>query len=329
MNESGRESAVRRTAWVGLSANLALAALKLAGGVIGHSKAVVADAVHSISDMSTDVAVLVGSRLWSQPSDGDHPYGHGRIETVVTVFIGLLLAGVALGIGYDAVASIHERHGDTPGATALVAALASVAAKEGLYRWTVVIGRRVRSSAVMANAWHHRSDALSSIPAVLAVGAAMLVPSWQFIDHIGAIVVCLIILRAAYGIVRPAVGQLIDTSVPAFERAAMLQTVQECQGVARAHDLRSRHVGVDVALDLHVEVDPDLTVAEGHDIAVAVRRRLLVAFPDVVDVVVHVDPLGYHDAEDQVLNASVPSDRVGRDGARTPRDREGGRDVEE
>jgi cation diffusion facilitator family transporter len=329
MAHPGRESAVRRTAWVGLGTNLALAALKLAGGIVGHSKAVVADAVHSISDMSTDVAILVGSKLWSRPSDGDHPYGHGRIETVVTVFIGLLLALVAVGIGYDAVASIHERHGGTPGAAALVAALVSIVTKEALYRWTVGIGRGIRSSAVLANAWHHRSDALSSIPTVLAVGVAMLAPAWQFIDHIGAIVVCLIILRAAYGIVRPAVGQLIDTSIPGSERDAMLRAVQECAGVARAHDLRSRHVGVGVALDLHVEVDPDLTVAEGHDIAVAVRRRLLVAFPDVVDVVVHIDPLGYHDAEDQLLNASVPSCTVGEGGEAKPQDREGGRDVEE
>ncbi len=295
MGPSDRESAVRRVAIVGLGANLALAALKLAAGIMGHSRAVVADAVHSLSDMVTDVALLVGSRLWSQPSDGEHPYGHGRIETVVTMFIGVLLVVVAVGIGYEAVARINEQHGDTPQAIALFAAGVSILLKELLYRWTIRVGRRIRSSAGVANAWHHRSDALSSVPAFLAVGAAMLVPRWQFIDHIGAVAVCLIILRAACVILRPAIGQLIDTGLPAAEREAMLEAVRQCGGVACAHDLRTRHVGAGIALDLHIEVEASLTVAEGHDIAEAVRNRLHEGFPDVVDVVVHVDPLGYAD----------------------------------
>ena len=301
MHATDRESAVRRTAIVGLGLNLALAALKLSAGIAGHSRAVVADAVHSLSDMVTDVALLVGSRLWSQPSDSDHPYGHGRIETLVTAFIGVVLVAVALGLGYDALASIHQTHGETPGGIALVAAAVSIVVKEALYRWTAGVGRRVRSSAVLANAWHHRSDALSSVPAVLAVGAAMLVPRWQFIDHVGAIVVCLVILRAAWSIASPALGQLVDRGLPAAERQRLLGAVQQCDGVACAHDLRTRHVGSGIALDLHIEVAPDLTVAEGHDIAVAVEHCLQRTSRDVVDVVVHVDPLGYHDEDNPRL----------------------------
>ena len=296
MEAPSRETTVRRVALVGLAVNLALSALKFAAGFLGHSRAVVADAVHSLSDVATDVALLVGVRYWSRPRDVDHPYGHGRIETIVTVSIGLLLAIVGVGIAYESIARIHERHAETPGAVALVAALVSIVAKEVLYRWTVRVGRRVKSSAVIANAWHHRSDALSSIPALLAVGGAMLVPAWPFLDHIGAVVVCLFILGAAYKILRPAVGQLIDTGLPEAERRAMLDVAQACPGALDAHDLRSRSLGAGIALDLHVAVDPDLTVVEGHAIAEEVRMRLHAEFPDVVDVVVHVDPHGIEPA---------------------------------
>jgi cation diffusion facilitator family transporter len=287
-----RESRIRRVTWAGLCTNLALAALKLAAGVAGHSRAVVADAVHSVSDCATDVAVLVGSRLWSRPRDSDHQYGHARIEAVVTVLLGLILALVGLGIGYDAIVSMREPHEGPPGLVALVAAAVSIAAKEGLYRWTIRVGREVRSSAVVANAWHHRSDALSSIPAVLAVAGAIALPKWTFLDHVGAVAVCVLIMQAAYKIVRPALGQLIDTGLPPHECAAILRATRECQGVGSAHDLRTRSLGPGIALDIHIEVEPTLTVAQGHDIAEAARGRILELFPDVIDVVVHVDPLG-------------------------------------
>ena len=292
MDIPGREARIRRVTWIGLFGNLALSALKLAAGALGHSRAVAADAVHSLSDCATDIAVLVGTRLWSRPSDSDHPYGHGRIETVITVLLGFFLAAVGIGIGYDAISSMQDRHAVTPGAVALVAALVSIVAKEALYRWTAGVGRQVRSSAMVANAWHHRSDALSSIPAALAVGAAILLPAWSFLDHIGAIAVCLLIIQAAYKIVRPAVGQLIDAGLPPREIQAMYDAVRQCKGVELAHALRTRHLGAGVAIDLHVEVEPGLTVAQGHGIAEEVRHTLLELFPDVVDVVVHVDPLG-------------------------------------
>jgi len=290
-----REERIRRITWIGLVVNLGLSALKFAAGTLGHSRAVLADAVHSLSDCVTDAAVLVGTRFWSRPSDSDHPYGHGRIETVVTVGLGLSLAGVGLGIGYDAIVSLRERHATRPGVVALVAALVSIVAKEVLYRWTIRVGRQVHSSAVVANAWHHRSDALSSIPAVLAVGGAIVLPAWSFLDHVGAVAVCLLIVQAAYKIVRPAVGQLIDQGLPASEVAGILEAVRGCKGVEGPHDLRTRYTGSGVALDLHVEVDPTLTVVQGHDIAEDVRRTIFELFPDVIDVVVHVDPLGVAD----------------------------------
>lgn len=292
MDIVGREARIRQVTWVGLGTNLALAALKLAAGILGRSRAVVADAVHSVSDCATDAAILVGSFFWAQPRDRDHPYGHARIEAVVTVGIGLALAAVGVGIGYDAMASIPETHAAPPGVVALVAAAVSIVVKEVLYRWTIRVGREVHSSAVVANAWHHRSDALSSVPALLGVGGAMVLPRWGFLDHLGALAVCLLILQAAWKIVRPALGQLIDTGLPPQECEAILEAVRAADGVRSAHDLRTRRMGPGVALDIHVEVAPDLTVTEGHDIAMAARDRIFALFPDVIDVVVHVDPHG-------------------------------------
>jgi len=311
MDIPGRERRIRRVTWIGLGTNVGLSALKFAAGILGHSRAVVADAVHSLSDCASDVALLVGSRLWSRPRDSDHPYGHARIETVVTILIGLMLALVGVGIGYEAIVSIHEKHAERPGAVALIAALISMVVKELLCRWTMRVGRQVHSSAVVANAWHHRSDALSSIPAVLAVGGAILLPAWSFLDHIGAVAVCLLIIQAAYKIVRPAVGQLIDTGLPPREAEAILGAVRNCEGVEEAHDLRTRRLGPCIALDLHVEVEPSLTVAQGHDVAERVRYTIFELFLDVIDVVVHVDPLGVADQPLSARERSAKPDEVG------------------
>ena len=295
MVEPERETRIRRVAVLGLGTNVALAAFKLAAGLFGGSRAVVADALHSISDCASDIALLVGPSLWSRPSDSDHQYGHARIETVITVAIGLLLAASGVGIAAEALATLHIRGGERPALIALLAAATSVFVKEALYHWSLHVGKKVRSPAVMANAWHHRSDAFSSVPAVLAVGGAILLPSWGFLDRVGAVVVSIIILQAAVKIVRPALGQLIDTGLPEGERRAILETVARCPGVERPHDLRTRYLGPGVAADLHVEVRPDLTVAEGHEIAEDVRKRILDHFPDVVDVIVHVDPMETQD----------------------------------
>jgi cation diffusion facilitator family transporter len=199
---------------------------------------------------------------------------------------------VGIGIGANAVATIRQPDTETPGVVAVLAALLSIIVKEWLYRYTMQVGRTVRSSALVANAWHHRSDALSSVPACLAVGGAILWPAWSFLDHVGALLICLLILQAAWRIVAPAVNQLIDAGLPAREVQDILSSVGQCEGVEDAHDLRTRRLGSGVALDLHVGVEPALTVAQGHDIAEAVRTTILNQFPDVIDVIVHVDPVG-------------------------------------
>ncbi len=279
----------RVTAW-GMAANLALAAVKLAAGVLGGSQALVADAVHSVSDSATDVAVLVGERFWSQPADADHPYGHGRIETVVTVIIGAALAAVGLGLAWNALSGLGGAQRGGPGMIAFWAACLSIVVKEGLYRWNVRVGREIRSSAVLANAWHHRSDALSSLPVAVAVLGSHLAPGWWFLDGVAAVVVAVFILGAAWQVAWPAVQHLLDAGASAEVRARLAEMAQAVDGVRGMHALRTRHIGSGLQVDLHILVDPELTVREGHDIACRVERALC-GHPEVVDVLAHMEPL--------------------------------------
>lgn len=289
--------AVRRMTWIGLGTNLVLAGLKFAGGVIGHSQAVVADAVHTLSDIVTDIAILVGVRYWSRPADSSHPYGHRKVETLVTFGIGATLFAAGFGLLWNAVEglSLHD-HGKSglrvlPSWPALAAALLSIVCKESLYRWTSAVGRRVRSLPLVANAWHNRSDALSSIPAALAVGAVMIDPRLSFLDHVGAIVVSLMIFQAAIKIIRSSFGKLADAAAPQEKVEAIRSVVEGVEGVRDVHALRTRYLGcLNLEVDLHVLVDGGKTVREGHNIAGAVKARLLDSDPEIVDVVVHVEP---------------------------------------
>lgn len=282
---------VLRVGWLGFAANLALAAVKMVAGIVGHSQAVVADGVHSVSDVATDLAVIFGVRYWTAPADEHHPHGHHRIETLVTAAIGLSLVAVAFGLGVQAVRDlIAGAPPRTPTPVALVAAVLSIAVKEGLYRWTASVGRRVGSQALVANAWHHRSDAFSSVPAVVAVATAMVAPSLSAVDRVGALAVCLFILHAAWRIIAPALDQLVDAGAPPEDRERLERIALEVEGVAAAHALRTRYKGSQLSVDLHVEVDGGLTVEEGSQIARRVKRRLEQDGPDVADVVVQVEP---------------------------------------
>jgi len=283
---------VRRVTLWGLGVNVALSAVKAVLGVSSESQSLVADAVHSLSDCVTDAAVLVGAAYWTAPADEQHPHGHGRIETLVTALIGAILAAVGVGLAYQAVESMARGGIPAPGWSALGGACLSIVVKEMLYRWTVRVGRRVRSSALMANAWHHRSDALSSVPVAVAVLAARIWPEWGFLDRVATVVVAVLILYAAWRIVWPALGQLIDAGATEEHRRAIVEVALSTEGVRSIHALRTRHIGPGLQIDLHVLVDPELTVRQGHNIAGAVKRRLLEQGPEVVDVLVHVEPHG-------------------------------------
>lgn len=284
------ERLIRKVTWIGIAVNTALAAFKLEAGIYGGSRAVIADGIEALLDVFTVILVYAGSRFWSRPPDDTHPFGHGRLETLVAVAIGLSLVGAAVGIGWESMATLHEQHATPPGWIAAAAALASVIGKEILCRWTLGIGRRIKSVAVVATAYHYRSDALSSIPVILAVTGAILLPSWTFLDHLGAVVVSMFILHAAFKITWPSLKELIDVGAPAEVRRRIRSIAGTAPGVLQVHEIRTRCIGASIQTDLHIIVDGGLTVREGHDIARDVETRLKNAIEEIVDVVVHVEP---------------------------------------
>jgi len=290
VNPKTSSEQARNITAIGLMVNLLLSALKFVLGTIGHSQAVVADAVHSLSDMGTDLLILLGARFWSAPADERHPYGHQRVETVVTVCISLILVVVALGLGWDAIHRIGGEPKCPPLSIALLGPLFSIVAKELLFRRTRTVGKRIHSSALIANAWHHRSDALSSIPALVAVAAASANPKWAFLDPLGAMVVAILILKVAWDIASPALSELMDHGASKEDLHQIEELACSIDGVCSIHRLRTRRVGSGWFVDLHVEVDGDLPVREGHDIATAIQHKLLEEGPSVADVTVHVEP---------------------------------------
>ncbi len=281
---------VKLVTWIGMLVNVLLSVFKIFAGYFGRSQTVLADGFHSMSDTVTDVAVIVGVNYWHQPPDETHPHGHGRIETIVTQFIGIALLLVAAGIFYRAIVTLREMHSEPPDIIALIAALISIVSKEFIYQWTVFVGKRIKSSALVANAWHHRSDALSSIPVALAVGVARLYPSWSFVDHVGAIIVSLFILQAAWKIVWPSLKELADTSASPEIKKEIERIILSTGGVLSVHKIRARQIGYGYQVDLHIQVDGNITVVEGHSISEEAKARLIQRGPNIIDVIVHLEP---------------------------------------
>lgn len=283
---------IKRITIIGLIVNLLLTLFKFIAGIIGTSQAVVADAVHSLSDCSTDIVILIGVRYWSKPADREHPHGHGRLETLVTVIIAAVLGFVGIGICIKAISTLHFVHSEGPRLIALFAALFSIVSKEFLYRWTAAVGVRIKSSSVVANAWHHRSDALSSIPAAIAVAGTLINPRLIYLDHIGAILVSAFILRATWKILAPALAELLDQGAPEEVLTRIKEITMNTPGVLFTHALRSRYIGSGgLQVDLHIKVDGEISVRAGHDISENVKQRLIENCKDVVDVVVHTEPM--------------------------------------
>jgi len=283
-------SEIIRITWIGLAVNVFLAILKFTVGFLGYSHAVIADAFHSLSDMGTDFAVLFGVKLWSAPADYNHPYGHGRIEAIFTAIIGIVLAIFAIGIGYNALVNIPVIHLKQPKWIAITGSLISVILKETLFRFTVSVGKRARSSAVVANAWHHRSDALSSIPALIAVSLAVINPKLAFIDKVGALIVSIFILKIAWDITMPCLSELSDSSAPQRYYEKIGSTTMSINGVMAVHAIRTRKFGSGLHVDLHVLVDGKISVKKGHEISEEVKHILLGKIPEILDVVIHLEP---------------------------------------
>ena len=288
--DAEREKIVRKVTWVGLLLNLFLAAIKFIAGIYGRSQALVADAIHSLTDLTTDIAVIAGSHYWSRPPDENHPYGHRRLETLVTVFIGIVLIAAGIGIGWKAISTLQEKQAAPPGWIAVFAALVSIVCKESIYRWTAITGQRVKSAALAANAWHHRTDALSSLPVLIAVAGARVFPSWSFLDRVGAVIVSIFILHASIKIIWPGISELIDVGAPTETRKKIGDIALKNEGVLQIHDIRTRYISSSIQVDLHIVVEGSITVREGHAIADDVKARIIYAIPEVLDVIVHVDP---------------------------------------
>ena len=250
----------------------------------------IADAIHSLTDTTTDLAVIAGSHFWSRPPDESHPYGHRRLETLVTVFIGLMLAAAGIGIGWDAISTLREKDSLPPGWIALYAALISIVTKEVLYRWTAVAGKRIKSPALAANAWHHRTDAISSLPVLVAVGGALIFPSWSFLDRVGAVVVSIFIMHAAMKIIWPGISELIDAGAPRDIQKKITDIACNNPGVQEVHKVRTLYISTSIQVDMHIVVDGSISVREGHAIADDVENRIIDGMPNVLGVVIHVDP---------------------------------------
>lgn len=292
----GQRLSPRGVTWLGLVVNAVLAVGKVAVGVVFASKTLLADGLHSGADLVTDLAVLTGLRYSSRPADRQHPYGHRRIATLVAMGVGAALAAAAVFIAIDALQSLHaylDNHmpSDLRPAVPFAAALISVAAKEGLFRVTHGVARREGDMSLEANAWHHRSDAFSSVAAAVGMfGALVGGPDWRFLDPAFAVMMSALLLLVAVRIMKQSAGELVDQAPSAATMDSIASAMGQTEGVVSFHAVRARQIGGMVAVDVHVQVDPMLTVHDGHEIAEAVKRSVMAADPQVVEVIVHIEP---------------------------------------
>ena len=292
------EKLTLRVTWIGFIINVLLSAVKVSAGYFGHSRAMIADGIHSLSDCVTDIAVIIGSRYWFKPPDQEHHYGHRRVETFVTIFISVVLAGAAIGICFDAFEHLLNGRASRPAVINLAAALLSIITKEWLFRYTRNAGNAIKSEALKANAWHHRLDAFSSIPAFIAIGGAVLSPMLWFLDAVGAVVISFMILQAAMKILMPGLNELSETGAPVEICAKIQGIAMAVAKVMDVHKIRTRYVGFSLFVDLHIEVDGGMTVKEGHDISEEVKRKIIENGPNVIDVVVHLEAYSGEHQED-------------------------------
>ena len=291
-----REQEICRVTLVGSVGNMALLTFKFAAGIAGHSSAMIADAVHSLSDFITDIIVLVFVRISAKPQDESHDYGHGKFETIASFIIGLALVAAAAGIILSGVLKIvawaRGEQLESPGWLALWAALLSIVCKEALYHYTVLRGKALSSQSLIANAWHHRSDALSSIGAAIGIGGAILLGQrWTVLDPLASVVVGGMLVRVAVELLQTSIGELTERSLPEETEREIADIVQAFPGVAEPHNLRTRRIGNRIAIEMHIRMDGDLPLREAHDSASAIERRLKERFGESTFIGLHMEPI--------------------------------------
>lgn len=297
--EDARFREGQRITWVSVAVNIVLTTVQLVVGFIAHSQSLIADAMHTLSDIVSDAFVLFANRKGAEAADADHPYGHGRFETAASLVLGLLLAGTGAGILISAAGRLQDIGSAPPvGVAAMWAALFTLAAKESLFRYMLAKAERLRSPMLVANAWHARADALSSLVVAVGIGGALI--GFNFADAVAAIIVGGMIVRAGFQFAWAAIRELIDTGLSIEEVEAIRATIGSTPGVLSMHELRTRRMAHQVLVDAHVQVNPRISVSEGHRVAESARQRVLDGHPEVLDVLVHVD------AENDLLaNAAV------------------------
>lgn len=297
-----RSQQAKRVTLVGFWANAGLTFLKLTAGILGRSNAMIADGIHSLSDFLTDIIVIIGFKLTEKPEDHDHNYGHDKYETLATVMVSIALLAAAVGIftsGMENVIKvikgeiIHQ-----PGVIALIAAIISIIVKELLYRYTIKVGTEINSGAVKANAWHHRSDAFSSIGTMIGIGGAIILgEKWAILDPIASLVVSILIVKVAVEIFIPAINELLETSLDREDMEWIKNVLRNENGVIGFHEVRARKLGNKAAIEFHIMVDPMINITDAHDISTEIEETLREKFGENSIVTVHIEPYSEEEAQ--------------------------------
>lgn len=296
METKEREKKIYRVTLMGSVVNVILLVFKFIAGILGGSAAMIADAVHSLSDFLTDIVVIAFVRISSKPEDEDHDYGHGKYETLATSIIGLALLMVGLYIFYNGARQIWDvMHGaeiEQPGLVALIAAIVSILLKEWTYRFTVSVGKKVESPAVIANAWHHRSDALSSIGTAIGIGGAILLgKGWAVLDPVAALVVSVFIVKTALGLLSTSSGELLEKSLPKEVEKKIVDIVESEPEVSEVHHLCTRRIGNNIAIEMHIRMPGEISLKDSHTRASDIERKLRQHFGEHTHINLHVEPL--------------------------------------
>lgn len=297
------ESAIKIT-WIGFFVNLGLMLFKLTSGILGHSAAMIADAIHSFSDFAAAVVVIISMKFVRQPEDEDHQYGHGKFETLATAFIGITLMIVGLGIFYtgslNIIKVIKGERLEAPGTIALIAALVSIISKEILYRVTISIGKKIESQAVIASAWDHRSDAFSSIGTAVGIGGALFLgPKFHIMDPLAGILVSILICKVGFTITRDSTNELLEKSLSNEEKTTIISLIESVKGISDPHDLKTRKIGNSIAVDVHVRLNGALTVTEGHNLTSEVEKKVREKFGENMTIYIHGEPEKEADIDEQ------------------------------
>lgn len=295
METRSREKSIYKVTLIGSLVNFLLMAFKFTAGILGHSSALVADAVHSLSDFATDIVVIVFVKISGKPEDDDHRYGHGKYETLATAIIGIVLFAVGIGLLVDGAIKVAAvLNGATlpaPSMIALIAAAVSIVSKEILYRYTVRVGKNLNSQAVVANAWHHRSDAFSSIGTLVGVGGAIFLGErWRILDPLAAIVVSVFIIKVAMELIKPCIDELLERSLPVETEKKILDIITSFPEVSSPHHLRTRRIGNHIAIEVHIRMDGQTSLEDAHTMATNVEKRLKEEFGPDTHIGIHMEP---------------------------------------